>query len=110
MLFKPEHIKMIKEGTKHVTRRTWKRPMVKVGGMYAAQSYMYQPKKECPRIECTALYQQILGDMDEEDADWEGGYTLTEFKVLWERINKKHWNPNEVVWVVAFRLHEGDER
>ena len=40
MLFKKEHKEMILSGTKTQTRRIWKRPMVKVGGIYKAKLKM----------------------------------------------------------------------
>lgn len=42
-----------------------------------------------------------MGDISEEDARAEGGYTVEEFKEVWKRIHGS-WNPNEEVWVVEF--------
>ena len=107
MLFKPEHIKMIKAGKKTVTRRLWKKPHAKTGGVYPVQVTMFQPKIECPLIQATGVYQQRLGDMTEEDADKEGGYTLKEFKQVFEDITKTVWEDDLVVWVVEFRIEGG---
>jgi len=102
MQFTPEHIEKIKRGEKTVTRRDWKRAMVKVGGVYPAQTQRYQRKSECDVFfRVIALYRQRLGDMTEEDAKKEGGYTLEEFEKVWKEING-WWDPNRVVWVVEF--------
>ena len=105
MLFKPEHISMIKTGSKTATRRLWKKPHVKPGGVYHAQVTMFQPKKESSTfIRVTAVYQQKLGDMTKKDAYKEGGYTLEEFKRVFEDITKTVWDDNLVVWVVEFKM------
>ncbi len=102
MLFKPEHIKMIEDGIKTVTRRLWKTPYAKVGGTYAVQIKMYQLRKDCPIIKATKVYRQPLGKMTEEDAQKEGGYTLEQFKARFEEITKKPWDPDVVPYVVEF--------
>ena len=101
MLFKPYHVAMITSGTKVVTRRNWKRCMAKVGGIYAVQTRMYQPKKDCEMIRVTQLYKQRLGDMTEEDARKEGGYTLAQFKKTFADING-FWDDDLVVHVIEF--------
>lgn len=89
MLFKPEHIRLIKEGFKTATRRDWKRKMAKVGGVYACQTEMFQPKEDCEVfIKVTDLYRQKLKEMTLRDLAKEGGYTgLEEFKEVWKEIN-----------------------
>ncbi len=42
--------------------------------------------------------------MTEKDADKEGGYTLKEFKRVFEDITKTVWEDDLVVWVVEFRI------
>jgi len=52
MLFKPEHKEMILNGTKTATRRVWKKPMVKVGGIYKAKTKMLSVKcKLCGKVD-----------------------------------------------------------
>jgi len=85
MLFKPYLVTEILAGRKTATRRDWKRPHAKVGGTYPVQARMYQPRSECPIIECTALYRQTLKDMTEADARAEGVEDLAEFKRIWNR-------------------------
>lgn len=102
MLFKPEHIEMIKNGTKTVTRRIWKSWHVKVGRTYPAQIRMYQPRHGCPLILVTDRYIQSLGEMTEKDANKEGGYTLEQFIKRFEEITKNPWDPELEVYVVEF--------
>ena len=102
MLFKEEHIEKIKNGTKTATRRVWKFNHARENGIYAIQSRMFQPWRECPKIRAVKVYDQPLGDMTEEDANKEGGYTLAEFKDLFEDITGDKWDDNQVVTVVEF--------
>ena len=60
MLFKPYLVTEILAGRKTATRRDWKRPHAKVGGTYPVQAKMYQPRIECPIIECTPSTQRGL--------------------------------------------------
>lgn len=103
MLFKPEHIRMILEGKKTATRRLWKRWAVKVEGVYPVQTQMFQTKEECDVfIRVTDRYKQELGEMTEEDAKKEGGYTLDEFKERWEEITGQEFDPEQVAYVIEF--------
>lgn len=54
------------------------------------------------RLSVVDLYQQNLGDMVEEDARKEGGYSLESYKFCWYIINKEVFNPKQKVWVVEF--------
>lgn len=101
MLFKPHHIEMIKSGTKTETRRNWKRKMAKIGGVYPVQTKLFQPKAECETIKANYVFRQRLGDMSEEEANREGGYTLNEYKAEFTRINGI-WDDDLVVYVVGF--------
>ena len=47
-------------------------------------------------------FQDITGQTG-EDAAREGGYTLDEFKEVWEDLHGE-WNPNESVYVIKFKL------
>lgn len=110
MLFKNHHVKMIENGTKTVTRRQWKTPHAVEGRIHPVQVKMYQPKSECPKIKILKVYTQPLGEMTEEDARKEGGYTLEQFKEIWLKINRVPLDPDEVVHVVEFEyIGEGNE-
>lgn len=100
MLFKPPHIVMIDNGTKTETRRIWKRPHAKRGGEYRAKTKMMS-KEYFMIIRATIVYQQRIGDMTEENARNEGGYTLEEYKKVWRDINGK-WDDDLYVYVVEF--------
>lgn len=117
MLFKPKHIDRIREGEKTVTRRDWaenyNRPSV--GSVQMATTEMFQSDEECDcYIRILDVFQQPLGEMDDEDARKEGGYeSLEEFQVSWEEIVGE-WDPVLVVDVVEFEYvgesrHAGDE-
>lgn len=103
MMFQPNHIELISKGIKIATRRRHKRPMEKIGGTYYARERMFQPKSEA-RVwyYVTEVYVQRLGDMTEEDAGKEGGYTLGQYKRAWEEINGISWDPDEEVHVYEF--------
>lgn len=59
-------------------------------------------------LEVEDTYRKRLGDFDEEDAKREGGYTLEEFKEVWKDLHGQ-WNPDEVVYVIRFRLSRSVE-
>lgn len=102
MLFKPHHIDMIRQGTKTATRRRWKTTHAVAGRIHPVQVKMYQPKSECPKIKILKVYKQPLGEMTEEDAMKEGGYTLKGFEEIWRDISGVPLDPLEVVYVVEF--------
>ena len=89
MLFKKEHKEMILSGTKTQTRRIWKRPMVKVGGIYKAKLKMMS-KDYFAKIKVTKLYKQSLPDMTLEEIKKEGYNSYTEFMEIWKEINGDH--------------------
>lgn len=105
MLFKPEHVNMILAGTKTQTRRAWKRPMAKVGGVYRVKTKMLSKEYHC-LIEVTGLRKERLGDISEADAQREGYQTVTHYWRAWCRINRvDKADPNQEVYVIDFRRH-----
>ena len=102
MLFKPEHKEMILNGTKTSTRRVWKKPMVKVGGIYKAKLQMLS-KEYFAKIKVTGLYKQGLYFMTNEDSRKEGYASIEEFGKIWIEINGE-WNPNLIVYVIEFEV------
>lgn len=102
MLFKPEHKQMILNGTKTATRRVWKKPMVKVGGIYKAKLKMLS-KDYFAKIKVTQFYTQRLRKMNESDCRKEGYNSLGEFVDIWIKINGK-WNPDLFVDVIEFEV------
>ena len=98
LLFKEYHVDLIIQGIKTATRRNHKyrrRPgrVIRLKKSYTLWWDTW--------IVIDKAYRQKLGDMTEEDAQKEGGYTLAEFKKVWESINGK-WDPDEEVWVYEF--------
>ena len=102
MLFKPEHKDMILNGTKTATRRVWKKPMVKVGGIYKAKLQMLS-KDYFAKIKVTKLYKQTIVDMSFDDLKKEGYDTIDEFKKIWIEING-FWNTDAIVDVIEFEV------
>lgn len=86
MLFKPKHKEMILNGTKTATRRNWKKPMVKVGGIYKCKLKTLS-KKYFAKIKVIKLYKQRLREMTLRDVKKEGYSSLKEFFDVWSRIN-----------------------
>lgn len=111
LLFQPEHIEQIREGEKTATRRDWSPNYngAKVGNVYIAADEMFQSDGDADcYIRVTDRYREPLAEMDESDADAEGGYTLSEFREVWRDINGA-WTPQLVVDVVEFE-YVGRER
>jgi len=147
MLFKPDLCKAILEGHKTQTRRIvkdgeYKRPrfnsnynqfnrVVYTPGdrvkWYTGGEYAVQPgrgKKSVGRIRLTAIRQERLQDISEEDARAEGvdehyydnlpsykqrvipGYLCrAAFADLWKTVHgADSWDDNPLVWVLAFEL------
>jgi hypothetical protein len=108
MLFKPEHIEMIKNGKKRVTRRNWKRRMVKVGGIYKVKTKMLSKDYHC-KIKVNDVSKDRLGNMNKLSAMNEGYETVEDYKKVWENINGKNsWNDDLKVYVISFELVEDD--
>lgn len=58
-------------------------------------------------LEVTEVIRKRLGEFTEEDAQREGGYTLDEFKRVWESIHGSgSWKPSTEVVVVRFKVDE----
>ena len=110
ILFKPEHVPLILSGKKTQTRRLWKKPRVKVGGVYQARTELFG--KPFALIRVVRLEQRLLGDMTEEDAHAEGYPNRPEFFDAFFKINRiEHdvfsgvtliWEIK--VWVVEFEV------
>ena len=105
MLFKPEHKDMILNGTKTATRRNWKKPMVKVGGVYKCKTKLFS-KDYFALIKVTKLYKQQIIDMSFDDVKKEGYKTIEEFEEVFKRVNKiKGYLDTDIeLDVVEFRL------
>lgn len=107
MLFKKEHKEMILKGTKTATRRCWKKPMVKVGGIYKCKEKMLS-KDYFAKIIVTKLFKQRIGEMTLKDVKKEGYSSGIEFAEVFAKINKINKNNrlhgNKKVYVIEFEL------
>jgi hypothetical protein len=106
MLFKPEYIELIKNGTKTQTRRGWKNRRAKPGGVYKVQLVPFRKDYEC-KIKIKAVTRERLGDITAESANAEGGFTVEEFKQKWIE-SSGGFDPDEEVWVIDFRVVDED--
>jgi hypothetical protein len=89
------------------TRRVWKRKMANAGAVHQCRTLMYAGKDDYfGKVEILDIYEQPLGEMDEGSARNEGGYTLPQYRHIWEVICKQPWNPREEVYVVVMRCTE----
>lgn len=107
LLFKPPHATLTCRGLKTATRRKGARRW-RVGAVhkcYTRVPFARGGSKPFAAIRILSVERQTLGDMTEDDARKEGGYTLAEFRQLWCEMHGG-WNPCEEVWVVEFRLEE----
>ncbi len=102
ILFKNKHIFPILIGLKTQTRRTWKKARVKQGSVQLAKTKMMS-KQFFARLRVLDVYQQRLGDMTEQDAWEEGGYTLDSYRDIFKKING-FWDDNRIVWAVRFEI------
>lgn len=102
MLFKKDLIEKILNETKITTRRVWKKPRVKVHGIYKVKSKLYSKEFHC-KIKVLKIYKEKLKEMTELDALVEGFDGLDEFKIKWYSINGS-WNPEQEVYVINFEL------
>jgi ParB family chromosome partitioning protein len=98
--FRLSHMEPILKGTKTQTsRKGIPDPKVKVGARVHAA--VWEP--HVADLIITLIERKRLADFTELDAEREGGYTLEEFKKVWQSIHGE-WNENEVVYVIHFSL------
>lgn len=95
----PEHI-----DPKTETRRSWAKPRAKVGAEHFCR--LRFDHNYFAKVEILDVYQQPLGEMTEEAARNEGGYTLIEYAHIWQIINGSLLNPAEEVYVVEMKCTE----
>ena len=105
LMFKKHHLKMVIAGTKTMTRRVHKRPL-KAGRVYQLRRDWYHSIPVW--INMLKVYKERLGDISEEDARKEGGYTIEEFKEVWRDITEA-WTPDMEVTVYEFEVVESEE-
>lgn len=101
ILFKEYHIKLILDGTKTQTRRVWKDQRMKVGSIHQIKTSFFNTDFFA-KILITGVRKERLGDITEEDARKEGGYSVEQYKKVWETINGL-WQDDLKVYVIDFR-------
>lgn len=101
LLFKPYHVWPIWMKEKTETRRLWKRQKAVPGSCHQAQTRMYT-REYFAKLDILEVFQQPLGEMTEQDAKAEGGYTLAQYRHVLEEINGTPWDDKQVVFVVRF--------
>jgi hypothetical protein len=102
ILFKPYHVEEIIAGRKTQTRRIWKRPRAKVGAVHLVKTELFSKEYHC-KIRIIDVRRERLGNISEDDARAEGGYTVAEYIEVWREINGV-WNPDQLVYVVDFEV------
>lgn len=102
IIFTPDHVKMILDGKKTMTRRVH-RYRLKEGNIYKVKKNWYIYYIPGLSIKVTHSIKQRLGDITPEDAMKEGGYTVEEFKEIWTKINGS-WTPDLIVNVYEFEV------
>ncbi len=104
MIFTKDNVERICRGAKTETRRLWKGPHVRVGGVYTVRSDRFAPASpSMPRIRVIALEQERLGELTEDGARREGVASVAEFRSLWTELHGA-WDPSRVVYVVRFEV------
>jgi len=93
---------MILNGTKTATRRDWKKPMVKIGGIYKCKTKMFS-KEYFAKIEVIKLFKDRLGNMTLEDCKKEGYDSQMKFRNIWSKINRG-FREDLIVYVIEFKL------
>lgn len=96
--FRLRHMEPIMSNIKtQTTRKGIPNPKVKVGALVHAS--VWEPHFTDLRI--TSIERKRLGEITEEDAKREGGYTLKEFQEVWKSIHGE-WNDEDFVYVIHF--------
>ncbi len=105
LLFRKSHKATILAGVKTATRRNWETRRARPGAVHQCRLQLFG--EPFAHVLVDDVYRQPLGDMTEEDALREGGYSLDAFRALWLEMNDA-WDPELVVWVVEFQRVPAD--
>jgi hypothetical protein len=106
LLFQPEHVQPILDGTKTETRRDWgERSRVLVGSIQQCKlgKDMYKKDSFFAKIRILDVHQERLGIISLDSCQREGYDSVEAFKAVWTKINKT-WNPDLSVYVVRFEV------
>lgn len=106
-LFKKHHIAMILDGTKTQTRRVREKWLGNVGAIHQVRT-SYYGKPQC-RIRILRRWEERLGDISEEDARAEGGYTRDEYISGLIEMHDRKIDEDSVLKCFEFELYERTE-
>jgi hypothetical protein len=94
----------IATGRKTETRRVWKRPHVRIGGIYRTRRSRREPASpDDPVIRVTDLWGEPLGQIDLGAVKREGCDGLEEFVLQWQQLHGD-LRPEQIVYVVRFEV------
>lgn len=104
MIFTRDLILKIQRGEKTETRRIWKRPHVRVGGVYSVRRNRFSPVyPPDPKVRVLSMRKERLGLIDEAGSIAEGCAGKSDFISLWTHLHGA-WNPETEVTVVRFEV------
>jgi hypothetical protein len=111
MIFQRDHLEAIRAGEKTATRQPSNAKRLSVGEIHRAVADRGVPRSEGECfVRVTDVYRQRLDEMTDADADREGGYSLEEFRGMWQEIHDE-WDPSRRAVVYEFEyLGETDPR
>lgn len=105
MLFKPEHVPMILNCKKTMTRRIWKKPRALIGSIHQARTELFG--KPFAYLKILNVQKQRLQSINHEDIIKEGYKTFESFYDKWVEING-NWNIYQEVYVIEFFVIKED--
>lgn len=112
MIFTPHHCQLIENDEKTVTRRPMSSnpasPWSDLScGLVVGQTYAVQPGRNLPalgRLEVVRVDDSRLGDVDDDEAVFEGYPSRAAFVAAWEEIHGEgSWDDEQRVWRVEFK-------
>jgi len=104
ILFKPEHVEPILNGTKTETRRTGAKRW-NVGSVHQCKlNYVSEP---FARVRILGVRREPLGALNDDDARAEGYESVDAYRRAFEDIYG-FWDGDRLVWVVRFELVEAE--
>lgn len=103
ILFKPEHVDMIRSGRKNQTRRIWKKPRSKVGAVHLAKTKMLS-REYFAKLRILDVYREFPSDISDDDARAEGYDDASAYLAAFCRINHLSAIPDKTVFVVKFEV------
>jgi hypothetical protein len=106
VIFTAWSIDKINVGEKTETRRVWRRPHVRVGGVYRCRTTRFARADDThPRIRVLSVRRERLGEITRAGARREGCRSVSEFIALWHLLHGA-WTPDIEVTVVRFEVVE----